>query len=102
MQAYCEEISATIGRYGDDFSVFLGDLDFQKSVSFSIFQIGELSIRLSDGFRKETASIIDWPAIRGMRNIVAHDYGSVNLALLWETAKKDIPVLEAFCREKVE
>ncbi len=40
---YCLETKRTIERYGDSFEVFTLDTDFQKSVSFSILQIGELS-----------------------------------------------------------
>lgn len=28
--------------------------------------------------------------MRGMRNIIAHDYGAVNLDQVWETATKDM------------
>ena len=33
--------------------------------------------------------------MRGMRNIIAHDYGEVDLDQVWETAIKDVPVLIA-------
>jgi uncharacterized protein with HEPN domain len=32
-------------------------------------------------------------AMRGMRNIIAHDYGEVDLELVWKTATADLPVL---------
>ena len=31
--------------------------------------------------------------MRGMRNLFAHEYESVNKNLLWETITKDIPTL---------
>ena len=31
--------------------------------------------------------------MRGMRNIIAHDYGEVDLELVWKTATADLPVL---------
>ena len=40
---YCEEIRKTIERYGDGFAVFDQDTDYQRSIAFSILQIGELS-----------------------------------------------------------
>ena len=40
---YCEEIRKTIERYGDGFAVFDQDADYQRSIAFSILQIGELS-----------------------------------------------------------
>jgi uncharacterized protein with HEPN domain len=33
--------------------------------------------------------------MRGMRNIIAHDYGEVDLDLVWTTASRDLPVLIA-------
>jgi uncharacterized protein with HEPN domain len=31
--------------------------------------------------------------MRGMRNIIVHDYGEVDLELVWKTISNDIPVL---------
>ncbi len=94
---YCCEIKSTIDRYGDSFEIFDADTDYQKSISFSILQIGELSGNLSDVFRSETSGKIPWSAIRGMRNFFAHNYGSMSREVIWKTAKEDIPSLLAFC-----
>ena len=51
---YCEEIRKTIERYGEGFAVFDQDADYQRSIAFSILQIGELSGGLSEEFRKAT------------------------------------------------
>ena len=96
---YCVEIGRTIARYGDSFEVFSADTDYQKSVSFSILQIGELSGNLSEEFRAETAAEIPWAAIRGMRNFFAHNYGSMSREIIWRTAVEDIPSLLAFCEK---
>lgn len=47
---YCDEIQKTIKRYGASFEIFDSDADYQRSVSFCILQIGELSGRLSSEF----------------------------------------------------
>lgn len=57
---YCEEIQKTILRCGDTFEHFDQDADFQRSVSFSILQIGELSGGLSEEFRKATCDRVQW------------------------------------------
>lgn len=36
---------------------------------------------------------VPWSAIRGMRNRFAHDYGSVNPAVVWETVRDGFPTL---------
>ena len=59
-------------------------------------QIGELATRLSDDLIAESASI-PWKAIKGMRTFFAHQYGSMNLQLVWRTALTRIPELKASC-----
>lgn len=98
---YCVEIQNTIKRYGKDFTVFDADHDYQRSISFSIMQIGELSGGLSDEFRKETSGRIQWGPIKAMRNLFAHSYGHMDRDIIWETATTDIPVLRDFCNEYI-
>ena len=98
---YCVEIQNTIKRYGKDFTVFDADHDYQRSISFSIMQIGELSGGLSDEFRKETSGRIQWGPIKAMRNLFAHNYGHMDRDIIWETATTDIPVLRDFCNEYI-
>ena len=99
---YCVEIVQTIVRYGNSFDIFSADLDFQKSISFSLLQIGELSGSLSDSFKDETASLVPWRSIKGMRNLFAHDYGSMSREIVWKTANEDIPVLLTFCNQALK
>lgn len=99
---YCTEIEKTIARYGRDFAVFDSDRDYQRSVSFCILQIGELSGGLSVEFRQATADRIQWGPMKGMRNLVAHNYGSMSREVIWETAITDIPALKRFCEEQLE
>ncbi len=96
---YCIEIQKTIARYGESFETFDCDADYQRSVSFSILQIGELSGGLSQEFRKATANRVPWGPMKGMRNLVAHNYGNMSREIIWETARTDIPVLKNFCDE---
>ncbi len=98
---YCLEIEKTIARYGNDFSVFDKDVDYQRSVSFCILQIGELSGGLSEEYRRATAKRMQWGPIKGMRNLVAHNYGSMSRDIIWETATMDIPALKDFCEEQL-
>lgn len=75
---YCVEIEKTIQRYGNSFETFDQDADYQRSISFCILQIGELGSRLSQEFREATANRVQWGPIKGMRNLVAHSYGSMS------------------------
>lgn len=58
-----------------------------------IIQIGELVGRLSDEFVEEYNDI-PWHAIKGMRNLHAHDYENVDLENVWNSLIKDIPELK--------
>ncbi len=98
---YCVAIEKTIMRYGNSFDIFCNDPDYQKSISFSILQIGELSSRLSMEFRQATADRVQWGPMKGMRNLVAHNYGSMDMDIVWETATTDIPALKRFCEQQI-
>lgn len=98
---YCTAIERTIARYGRSFEAFDTDPDYQRSVAFSILQIGELSAGLSQAFKEETAARVQWGPIKGMRNLVAHSYGTMDREIIWETILEDIPALKAFCDEQL-
>ena len=101
MLNYCNEIEKTIMRYSDEFTIFAQDADYQRSVSFCLMQIGELSNGLSEEFKQETKGLIPWPAIKAMRNMVAHDYGNVDQEKIWYTAHDDIKELKRFCQQQI-
>ncbi|WP_392889577.1 DUF86 domain-containing protein [Eubacterium limosum] len=42
-------------------------------------------------------SEIPWKQIRGIRNIFAHDYGSIDVLTIWNTINYNIPELKDFC-----
>ena len=98
---YCEEIGSFIERFGVDYKIFIGDRAYFNAVAMCILQIGELSNSLSEEFRDETSGKIPWVNIKGMRNIVAHNYGSLDEKLVWETATNDIPELLEFCNTEL-
>ena len=96
MIRYCEEIEATVTRFGDSYEAFSSDSAYRNACALCILQIGELSGHLSEAFRKKNATI-PWQQIRGLRNIVAHAYGTVDMKSIWQTVIEDIPALKAFC-----
>ena len=98
---YCEDIEDILKKVNNDPEIFLADKTAQYALAFSILQIGELVSKLSDDLKYETKGIIDWRSIKGMRNIIAHDYGEINLDLVWDVASTDIPALKKFCEEQL-
>lgn len=98
---YCDAVEKTIARYGNSFETYRSDPDYQRSICFSIFQIGELSGGLSEEYRKSTAANIQWGPMKAMRNLVVHSYGKVDHEVVWETATVDIPALRKFCEKEI-
>ncbi len=60
------------------------------SIMFRIIQIAENNSRLSEEFKKEYSEI-PWVAIKGMCNKIVHDYGVVNMVIVYDTVTRWIP-----------
>ncbi len=69
------------------------------SMMFRLIQISENAKRLSDEYKAERSDI-PWTAIYGLRNKIVHDYGNVDLDIVYSTMKDDIPELLAGIREQ--
>jgi len=64
----------------------------QDSVMFRLIQISENSDKLTCDF-KMYHSNIPWRAMKGLRNRIVHEYGNVDLSVVYDTVKHDIPQL---------
>ncbi len=62
------------------------------SVMFRLIQISENSDKLTEEFKLENSSI-PWRAMKGLRNRIVHEYGNVDLSVVYDTINKDIPEL---------
>ena len=62
------------------------------SMMFRMIQISENAKRLSVDYKMAHGKI-PWSALSGLRNRIVHDYGNVELNIVYETLKKDIPEL---------
>ena len=68
---------------------FLGNPEKQDAVLRRLEIIGEAARRL-DAESQAVLHELPLREIRGMRNIIAHDYGDVDLDLVWETCAGDM------------
>jgi len=55
--------------------------------------IGEATSKIPNEIKKEYPTI-PWKQIKGMRNILAHEYFGANAAVIWTTIKSDLPQLK--------
>ena len=62
------------------------------SMLFRMIQISENAKRLSSDYRDANGNL-PWDEISGLRNRIVHDYGNVNLYIIYDTLKNDIPDL---------
>lgn len=99
--SYCDQIDATVQRFGDDETVFQNDQIYRNAAALCILQIGELAGTLTQELRTQYPDI-PWRQIRAVRNIVVHRYGSVDPVTTWEIIQKDIPALRRQCQEIIQ
>ena len=62
------------------------------SMCFRLIQIQEHAKKLSEKY-KLAHSKVQWRDIAGLRNYIVHDYGNVDLTILYEALINDIPDL---------
>ncbi len=93
---YCDGIIETSQMYGDDIEDFLESIQYQWSTAFGIMQIGEAVKRLSSELMERYGDV-PWSEIAGMRDRAAHQYHNNDLAMQWNTIRRDIPVLRDRC-----
>ena len=94
----CRLISERLAMIDNDESRFKEESLYADGCAFCLLQIGEYANRLSDALRDDTPDV-NWYRVIGMRNIIAHAYGSFDLDIAWETVTQDIPELERVCEE---
>ena len=93
---YCDKIMTYC--LGLDYTQFSADTKLVEACVFNLSQMGELSNRVDDDFAKAHPEI-PWRYIYGLRNRIVHDYEGVNLQLIWEIIRFDLPELrEALCK----
>ena len=76
---------------------FLNSTEKQDAVYRRLEIIGEAANRLPDEFTNRYPQI-PWNKIVGMRNVLIHEYDSIDLDRVWETIQKDIPELEGYIK----
>lgn len=95
---HCSIIAETKIHFGDNYKEFEQNTIYQNAILTPVTQIGELVKRLPDDFRKNNSEI-QWRNIAGMRDIVVHNYETIDKLILWNVADKEIEKLKEFCKK---
>lgn len=98
MLSYCDQLQGTLQEIEYDQNRFLASHTHQKAAAMCILQRGELAKQLSDGFLIQYPEI-PWRIMARTRDHYAHHYGDMDFSLVWETAIRDVPVIQNFCSE---
>ena len=80
----------TLGISQED---FFNNREKQYAVLRALEIIGEATKNLSSQLKTEYSDV-NWKKIAGMRDKLIHAYFGVNLPLVWETVKTDLPQLK--------
>jgi uncharacterized protein with HEPN domain len=86
--AYCK---------GETYSSFVMDTKLVEACVFNLSQMGELCRAVDDDFAQNHAEI-PWREMYGLRNRIVHDYEGVNMCLVWDIIRDDLPELSSLIR----
>lgn len=95
---HCNIINDTKNFFGDDYLKFEENNIYQNAILTPVTQIGELVKKLPLDFR-EKYNQIPWKNIAGMRDIVVHNYETIDKAILWNVTEEEIYKIKEFCKE---
>lgn len=74
------------------FDVFKENKQIRLAVERTFEIMGEAAKRVSAELQEKHQEI-PWRSIIGQRNVIAHEYADVDVALLWRTAIEEVPKL---------
>ena len=74
---------------GANYEEFCSNRMMHSAVERRLEILGEAAGRVSDSFQSEHPEI-PWQEIKGIRLVLAHRYGDVNLHELWQTVNRDL------------
>ena len=78
----------------------ISDSRTYDAVMMNFILIGESCSRMSDDL-KDKLPKIDWRAIKGFRNFLAHDYFGVDKNILWAAIQFNLPELKVELQKMV-
>lgn len=89
-----QRIQLYSGKFSDADSFYHDGLSFDATL-MNFVVIGEMVEKLSDTFRATTSGVIEWPKIKGFRNIIAHNYFGIDAEEVWQIIHGNLPELRS-------
>jgi uncharacterized protein with HEPN domain len=85
---FADEISRYVTALGEQ--NFYAHRPTQLIAEALLHRIGEAVSRLDDGFIAEHPTV-EWQKMKGMRNVVAHEYGFIDYRIVWRALRDALP-----------
>ena len=98
MIEHCTDIADAVSRVKTIEGMDMDNL-IRKAIVFSILDLGELAKLLEKSINLSNSNI-DWKGLKGMREIAAHRYKSMDSGIIWEVANNDIPEIFTYLSDK--
>jgi uncharacterized protein with HEPN domain len=96
-RTYLLHIQECIGRIEEDVrdgrAAFEASHMIQDAVIRNLQVLAESSKRISESL-KAAHRAINWAGIAGFRNLLVHDYFSIDLGVVWQIIAEDLPALK--------
>jgi len=91
---YIEEYINRVEQYTQKGkNTFFKDIKTQDAVLRNLHTLSESIRRLSPQIKTKYPEV-DWRSIVAFRNVVVHDYLSIDLNLIWDIIERDLPNLK--------
>jgi uncharacterized protein with HEPN domain len=90
MRKYCSDLLEITA--GADLEDYLEDKRLRLAVERCLQVVGEAAARLSPEFRTANPHV-PWHKMKGMRNILVHDYGRIDYEIIYESVNVHVPEL---------
>lgn len=87
-----EKIIRYTSNYHSAEELYQNDRDFDAAM-MNFIVIGEEVGKLTDELKSKNIQI-DWQKIYSLRNIIAHHYFGINVDIVWQVIKNDLPKLK--------
>lgn len=77
---------------GLDFKSFCSDEKTVDALLRKITVIGEAACHVPEEVQERYPEL-PWLEMRGIRNVIVHEYFQIGLAVLWKTVREDLPAI---------
>lgn len=86
---------------GLDFARFSADQTVQEAAVLNLLRLGE-GTKFVPQQIQDAHPEVPWAELRGMRNLIAHDYFGLDLGLIWHSLTRELPPLHRHLRALLE